>query len=1042
MHLMPKKMPKKGQMAIFLIIGILIIIAGAFYFYTTTFTTESRIERKLAETQEVPADFNPVKEFVDKCIYSTALKGLEAIGANGGYTSIDPSKIRSEKFSPASSDRVAYWFYADSSTPFVQKPKLKESDQGSGISMEKQLEDFVKSDLNSCLENFNEFKKQGFSINEGKLATQALIRDSDVLISANYPLKIEKGESQVNIEDFFVTIPFNIRAIYELASAVADYQSIHRYLEKYTNTLIFIYSGPESDKLPVTSELRFDFTPSFWIEHEVEKDLKDILNTNIQQLRVLGSRNYVPYGDDDLIAQGIYDGLETLPLHTGAASFAPYNMEFEYLPDFFPFKFNVCNGAVCRSESRIGPIPLVGFQRSSFSYDVEYPVLVKIKDPSAIIFGNQGYTFNLFLQSKILNNNPHMEQAPPRTIIPTALTFHDTANQPQRLLFEGPTICSPDVWDSEEILIKPVNASDLSRKIPNAQIYFTAAEVSCSIGSTNPEGFLVTRLPTGTIGGAITATAEGFIDKSIMYDPGLSPEKEVEIKLEPIVAKKFVVYKKKFKKADDFGTTYWNFEDASLQLSPKENAIITLERNPAEGEPEFFIFGEFNGRQYDNPPQMNIAPGNYNLSINLILNDLVIIPKSEIEFWKPKWTNPLNHEKVEIPEINFGEAPQVRLHIARLAGLSAGDYEYKVKCITPPPKNPDGTLNLDGYEPRLVDYGSVRFKVEGNAAAAGPLQIISKTPLFSTSPYLIVETNKDSQCRYFETIPSYSGIEIINDEEIDSLGLQKLGISNLDMLKQTIIEVYENVERASQSPNKFLVRFDDTQPAKKIIYLYDGDKMARLGEVDTSGNFIRESGLPKPQWIVSDFRNFDISGKIHTNPIKIIEGTSMKSFYIACFDGNKWLKSEKIDVRIQPKPEASPQDALRLIPMTEGFSFSSDEAIIAFESNKETSCRYANNAEVSAISDESKKIGKYKPFSGVTDANFPEGGLDMDDVVFTAEELYRPGKLEFIAIDLGIDDVGTEIGDTATKEIDDLDQMDKIEEYSDNYRGNLLPMVR
>ena len=65
----------------------------------------------------------------------------------------------------------------------------------------------------------------------------------------------------------------------------------------------------------------------------------------------------------------------------------------------------------------------------------------------------------------------------------------------------------------------------------------------------------------------------------------------------------------------------------------------------------------------------------------------------------------------------------------------------------------------------------------------------------------------------------------------------------------------------------------------------------------------------------------------------------------------------------------------------------------------------------------------------------------MGNVVFTAEELYMPGNLEFIAVDLGIDDVG-ESGDLLVKKIDDLEQLDKIEEYSNNYRGNLLPSVR
>ena len=946
MHL---KMLKKGQIAIFLIIGILIIIAGAFYFYATTFTTESRIETRLAEVQEVSADFNPVKEFVDQCIYSTALEGLRLIGENGGYTSIDPSKnnIKSEKLYPASGDRTAYWFYADSSIPFVQKPKLRESDPKSGISIEKQISDYVKSNLNSCLNNFDEFKKQGFSINEGKLATEALIRDSDVLINANYPLKIEKGDSKVDIEDFFVTIPFNMRAIYELASAVADNQSNNRYLEKYTNTLIFVYSGPESNKLPVTSELRFDFTPSFWIEHRVEEDLKDILNTNIQQLRVLGSRNYVPYGDDDLITRGIYDGLETLPLHTGAASFATYDIRFEYLPGFFPFKFNVCDGAVCRSESGLGPIPAVGFQRSLFSYDVEYPVFVEIRDPSAIIFGNEGYKFNLFLQSKILDNNPYMEKASPQTIIPTGLAIDDIANQPPSAsLFDGPTICSPDLWDSEEILIIPVNASDESRKIPNAQIYFTAAEVSCPIGSTDSEGRLITRLPTGTFGGAITATAEGFVDKSIMYDPGISHETEVKIRLEPIAAKKYVVYKKKFRKVNYGGTSYWNFEGASLPLSPKENAIITLDRVPAEGEPEFSAFGEFNGDMYATPPEMDIAPGNYNLSINMILNDLVVIPKSEIEFWKPKFPALWNKDKVEIPEISFGEAPMEKLHIAKLTGLSAGSYEYKIKCITPPLRKPDGTPILEGYKPSLVDYGSVKFRVSGNAAAVVPLQIISKTPVYrSGKAYLIVETNKDTKCQY------------------------------------------------------------------------------------------KPSGA-------QNFLNFDHDGKLHIVGVSIPERGTI-AFSVECLDGSSWMQ---LGQPIEIKKGAPLQQAF--FPTMEGFEFSTDEAFIAVETSAETTCRYADSAELMSslslnpLMSEAAKISKYKSFSGVTDANFPEGGLDMGNVVFTAEDLYKPGNLEFVVIDLGIDDVGNDPGDTLVKEIEDLEQLDKIEDYSKRYRGNLLPYVR
>src|SRR3989344_1835269 len=82
-HMKPTKNQNKGQVAIFLIIGILLLLAAG----VTMYLQGRSIEKGRFEPiiDEVPAEFRPLKEFVDACLEQTTIKGLTLIGLHGGY---------------------------------------------------------------------------------------------------------------------------------------------------------------------------------------------------------------------------------------------------------------------------------------------------------------------------------------------------------------------------------------------------------------------------------------------------------------------------------------------------------------------------------------------------------------------------------------------------------------------------------------------------------------------------------------------------------------------------------------------------------------------------------------------------------------------------------------------------------------------------------------------------------------------------------------------------------------------------------------------
>ena len=364
---------KKAQVTVFIIIGILLLVGAATFFYIAKTTSqESKLEAeiKIAEEQ-VPTQFNSIKKYANDCAYSVAVDGLKLIGKQGGYVSFDGNRLNKEVFAtrlnPTESDAVsftsnsdlktAYWYYLKSASncnddcDFAsRRPALRETDN----SIEIQLERYVDAKYKDCINNFEPFVEQGFIITEeSSPETNVVIAADDVKVLVDYKITAKIQDAESEISKFLVTIPIDLENIYEFATKITNMQIETSFIEDFAVELISAFSGVEENNLPPTSEFRFDLGGStVWTRSEVKARITEMLAAHIQLFQVDGSYNYERNIFDTSLRQSIYDST-IIPIAN--ESFSNLAASFSYL-NFWPIYLDMnCDGELCRFQSiRIG----------------------------------------------------------------------------------------------------------------------------------------------------------------------------------------------------------------------------------------------------------------------------------------------------------------------------------------------------------------------------------------------------------------------------------------------------------------------------------------------------------------------------------------------------------------------------------------------------------------------------------------------------------------------------------------------------------------
>lgn len=213
-------MDKRGQITVFIVIAIVILLTLGTYFYLQSTTVDQEIgaETDISITAPVPGKAEDLSAYVESCILSTAPEGITVLALQGGSFILDSSKR-----------------YVSNDYRYLCKQKLGYSNCVpivlSRQTMEEELEGYMMSKIGSCVD-LNFFREQGFEVQAGDLQVDVSIAADDVVMNVNYPITISSGLKKIEVDAFTQKIDLPLGKLYDLSVRIINREVSKGFFDK------------------------------------------------------------------------------------------------------------------------------------------------------------------------------------------------------------------------------------------------------------------------------------------------------------------------------------------------------------------------------------------------------------------------------------------------------------------------------------------------------------------------------------------------------------------------------------------------------------------------------------------------------------------------------------------------------------------------------------------------------------------------------------------------------------------------------------------
>ena len=571
---------KRGQMTLFIIAGVVILFAAFFIGYLQNENFRQRVESQLFGASVVPEQAKGVVSYINNCVENIARDGVELLGFQGGYIDVPNSLSSREYLQSDPLSKIPYWIYGNK----VVVPSPQQ--------MESQLKSYIDRRVNvEC--DFNAFSDYEFS--SEKISTIVKIFDGGVLVNLDSDIDVNIKDSVYSLGDYVgVNIPVDLRLLYNIAVDIVNRELRSAKIgnapfEAVTMELIASYSKDESSNyinIPPLSKFDFSCNPKTWFIEDVKRDVKDILSDNLRFLRVEGVNN-ADYGENyvNLVVDNVFSSE-----HSDVGVDFNYDIEWPISFDVQPRK-----GAVLKPDTlKLGLpfMPLFCFSSYNFRYSLQYPIMVNLE--------KDGFLFRFPIEVLVLNNYAG------RDIEGGVLEvdFQDVASR----------FCDQEQRLSSNVKVVTVD-SVTGRPLDDVQITYNCGVNSCVVGNTNLDGgesSLNEQFPLCQ-NGEIQLSKEGYGELSKELTTFGSGTQSVYGVMKPLIEKDVEL------------RVIERDNGIASERRLRENEIASVQFNALEGDSVQSQVGVvFEG---DNPESVELlSEQEYNIMINLILNDKIIIP--------------------------------------------------------------------------------------------------------------------------------------------------------------------------------------------------------------------------------------------------------------------------------------------------------------------------------------------------------------------------------------------------------------------------------
>lgn len=235
---------KRGQITLFIILGVIILASFLFLFAISNFIAEQQLEQQRQKIVQHPFDATIVQRFTSVCVDDALKKGIELLGKQGGYifgSGEQPEFITAgekvvagityrvqsplypclEQFASAAPAFCRYGDYTGiTQYGTVQLPPL----DGGLYSVEGILGSFIANYVKNCI-NVDSFAADagftGYTVKlEGEPAVSVDFRDTDTYVTVDYPVSVDIGDGELSRYVLFESrVPVRFKQLY---TAVLD----------------------------------------------------------------------------------------------------------------------------------------------------------------------------------------------------------------------------------------------------------------------------------------------------------------------------------------------------------------------------------------------------------------------------------------------------------------------------------------------------------------------------------------------------------------------------------------------------------------------------------------------------------------------------------------------------------------------------------------------------------------------------------------------------------------------------------------------------
>jgi len=493
-------MQKKGQITLFIIVGIIIIIAMSFFLYFRNIL--------LPEAEVVPEDIKPIKNYVESCLSNIGEEAVVLLGSRSGFIKIPDAIELSEayiEFIPNSELKIPYWYYNGLSyIPTIE-------------SMQDDISIYIKDNINNCID-LDDFKGDFYIEEKNNTKVETIISNDGVDLAMTYEMIItsKSDAEQTKVSKFHTVLPVKLKESYELGKKILEAENANTYFENIT--IDWISMNPD---IPLNG-IMFSCSDLKWRVSSIKEKIQETVYYNLPRIMVKDTDHPSFLADDSVyeklkeytledINQGNYPEIET---PSDAYDYSHYLLDvrtkktnlkagFFYNPVWgMDLTARPSEDGIMKSIKQEGSDEFLRFMCLNvyhFNYDIIYPIEVLINDETA--FNRKGYVFRFGFTVMINHNEPDREG------------FFN----PEFIMLGTSSIGECDQLEGDTYDIRTFGVDQFgiaNTEIKDVNITYDCYKFKCSLGSTKADQGsyrLRTKLPGSCANGFIVAEKPGYL---------------------------------------------------------------------------------------------------------------------------------------------------------------------------------------------------------------------------------------------------------------------------------------------------------------------------------------------------------------------------------------------------------------------------------------------------------------------------------------------------------------------------------------------------